>query len=227
MSYFTFTVWFWEAFIGKCCSAFLFNVYHQGCQRKDFYFLSPFSLHRKEGNVLVPIRPLSHTVCLMLAAEALASTGPTTVVCVGMAAAAHPVARVLPTWPSPAPMESASTGPWCSSSPASVVTSATTSMRLPCLRSDGSMETHTNSLTSGINPPTYIPSQKRLLLPPPSSPHYRIAVRSVSMSRRKRGAHVKTSFVEKDLGRNGEKKNETVGRISNLERAKWPGPALE
>lgn len=205
---------------------------HEGCQRKDFYFLSSFSLYRKEGSALVPIRLLSPTVCPTLAAGALACTGPTTVVCVGTAAAAHPVARAPPVWPSPALTANASTGPWCSSSLANAATSATTSMRLPCLHSDGSTETHTSSSTSAIIPPIYIPSQKkkkRLLLPPPppSNPHYRIAVRSVSMSRRKRGAHVKTSFVENDLGRNGEKKNESVGRISNLERAKWPAPALE
>lgn len=184
-------------------------------------------LHRKEGSALVPIRPLSHIVCPTPAAGALACTGPTTVVYAGMAVAVRLAVHVRPAWPSPAPTANASTGPWCSSSPASAATSATISMRPPCLHSDGSTETHTSSSTSGVTPlpqPTF-PHKKRHLLPH-SEPHYRIAVLSVSMNRRKRGAHVKTSVLEDYLGRSGEKKDESDGRISNLERAKWPAPAL-
>lgn len=62
----------------------------------DSLFLSSFSLHRKEGSALVRIRPLSHTACPMPAAGALACTGPTTAVYVGMAVAAHPVVHALP-----------------------------------------------------------------------------------------------------------------------------------
>lgn len=121
--------------------------------------LSSFSVHRKEESALVPTRPRNRTVCPTPVAGALACTGLTTAACVGTAAAAHRVARVQPTWPSPAPTVNASTGLWCSSSRASAATSATISTRRRCLLSDGSTETRTRSRTSGIYPAlSYIPS---------------------------------------------------------------------
>lgn len=127
--------------------------------------ISTLCFNRKGGNVLAHRSLPSRYVSTTQAAAAPVCTGPTTAAFVGTAAAAPHAAPALHPWSSPAPTASASRRPSCSSSPASAVTSATTSTKPRSRRSAGSTETLTSSWTSRL-----ASVQIRPFLFPPANP---------------------------------------------------------